>query len=44
MLVVLETHGLRRVRDSDGDEVWMQARKLSGDRTALVTIEVELKP
>jgi len=43
MLVVRETHGWRRVRDPDGDEVWMQARMLSGDRTALVTSEVELK-
>ncbi len=43
MLVVRETHGWRRVRDPDGDEVWMQARMLSSVRTALVTREVELK-
>ena len=43
MLVVRETHGWRRVRDPDGDEVWMQARMLSSERTALVTSEVELK-
>ncbi|MCR9269021.1 MAG: SH3 domain-containing protein [Hyphomonadaceae bacterium] len=43
MLVVRETHGWRRVRDPDGDEVWMQARMLSETRTALVTGEVELK-
>lgn len=43
MLVVRETHGWRRVRDPDGDEVWMQARMLSADRTVLVTTEVELK-
>lgn len=43
MLVVRETHGWRRVRDPDGDEVWMQARMLSTTRTALVTREVELK-
>nr|WP_197501609.1 SH3 domain-containing protein [Hyphomonas sp. Mor2] len=43
MLVVRETHGWRRVRDPDGDEVWMQARMLSATRTALVTREVELK-
>lgn len=43
MLVVRETHGWRRVRDPDGDEVWMQARMLSETRTALVTREVELK-
>ena len=33
MLVVRETHGWRRVRDPDGDEVWMQARMLSATRT-----------
>lgn len=43
MLIVRETHGWRRVRDPDGDEVWMQARMLSADRTALITTEVELK-
>lgn len=43
MLVVRETHGWRRVRDPDGDEVWMQARMLSSERTALVVSEVELK-
>ncbi len=43
MLIVRETHGWRRVRDPDGDEVWMQARMLSAERTALVTKEVELK-
>ena len=43
MLVVRETHGWRRVRDPDGDEVWMQARMLSAERTALITSEVELK-
>lgn len=43
MLVVRETHGWRRVRDPDGDEVWMQARMLSSERTALITAEVELK-
>ena len=43
MLVVRETHGWRRVRDPDGDEVWMQARMLSSERTALVTDEAELK-
>lgn len=42
MLVVRETHGWRRVRDPDGDEVWMQARMLSATRTALVTRETEL--
>ncbi len=43
MLIVRETHGWRRVRDPDGDEVWMQARMLSETRTALVTRETELK-
>ena len=43
MLVVRETHGWRRVRDPDGDEVWMQARMLSATRTALITRDVELK-
>ena len=43
MLIVRETHGWRRVRDPDGDEVWMQARMLSETRTALVTRDTELK-
>ncbi|MEL6723968.1 MAG: SH3 domain-containing protein [Pseudomonadota bacterium] len=43
MLVVRETHGWRRVRDPDGDEVWMQARMLSDTRTAMITREVELR-
>ena len=43
MLVVRETHGWRRVRDPDGDEVWMQARMLSETRTAMITREIELK-
>ena len=43
MLIVRETHGWRRVRDPDGDEVWVQARMLSETRTALVTRDVELK-
>lgn len=43
MLIVRETHGWRRVRDPDGDEVWMQARMLSETRTALITRDVELK-
>ncbi len=36
MLIVRETHGWRRVRDPDGDEVWMQARMLSEAPTAMV--------
>lgn len=43
MLIVRETHNWRRVRDPDGDEVWVQARMLSETRTALVTRDVELK-
>lgn len=43
MLVVRETHGWRRVRDPDGDEVWMQARMLSEQRTVLITQEIDLK-
>ena len=43
MLIVRETHGWRRVRDPDGDEVWMQARMLSETRTVIVTQEIELK-
>ena len=43
MLIVRETHGWRRVRDPDGDEVWMQARMLSATRTVLVVRDVELK-
>jgi SH3-like domain-containing protein len=43
MLIVRETHGWRRVRDPDGDEVWMQARMLSEARTALITSDVDLR-
>jgi SH3-like domain-containing protein len=43
MLIVRETHGWRRVRDPDGDEVWMQARMLSNDRTVVTTMDVELR-
>ncbi len=32
MLIVRETNGWRRVRDRDGDEVWVQARMLSDQR------------
>lgn len=43
MLVVRETHGWRRVRDPDGDEVWVQARMLSEDRTVVTIAEVTLQ-
>jgi len=36
MLIVRETHGWRRVRDKDGDEVWVQARMLSADRKVVI--------
>ena len=42
MLVVRETHGWRRVRDPDGDEVWVQARMLSEARTVVTIDEVKL--
>ena len=42
VLVIRETHGWRRVRDADGDEVWVQARMLSTDRTAVTTQETQL--
>ncbi len=34
--VVAESEGWRKVRDPDGDEVWMHARTLSARRTAIV--------
>jgi len=37
MLIVRETHGWRRVRDRDGDEVWIQARMLRADRKVVTT-------
>ena len=36
VLVVRETNGWRRVRDQDGDEVWVQARMLTELRTVLL--------
>ncbi len=43
MLIVRETHGWRRVRDPDGDEVWMQARMLSTHATAIVNRETVMR-
>lgn len=43
MLVIRETHGWRRVRDPDGDEVWVQARMLSEARTVVTISEVTLQ-
>ncbi len=37
VLIVRETHGWRRIRDHQGDEVWVQARMLSDKPRALVT-------
>lgn len=42
MLIVRETNGWRRVRDKDGDEVWMQARMLSVDRKVVAIDETIL--
>lgn len=42
MLVIRETNGWRRVRDKDGDEVWMQARMLTADRQVITTVETVL--
>lgn len=42
MLIVRETNGWRRVRDIDGDEVWMQARMLSPARTVKTTTDITL--
>ncbi|MEL8055457.1 MAG: SH3 domain-containing protein [Pseudomonadota bacterium] len=42
VLIIRETHGWRRVRDQDGDEVWVQARMLSGARTAVTTRQTTL--
>lgn len=40
MLIVRETHGWRRVRDRDGDEVWVQARMLRPDRKVVTTEQI----
>lgn len=42
MLIVRETHGWRRVRDKDGDEVWIQARMLSADRKVVILQDITL--
>lgn len=36
VLIVRETHGWRRIRDPQGDEVWVQARMLSAQRHSLM--------
>ena len=43
VLIVRETTGWRRIRDVSGDEVWVGARMLSEDATALVTEETTLR-
>lgn len=43
MLVVRETHGWSRVRDKDGDEVWVQSRMLSAQQTVFVLREAILR-
>lgn len=43
VLIVKETYDWRRVRDPDGDEVWMHARMLSAAPRALVRHETELR-
>jgi len=42
MLIIRETHGWRRVRDKDGDEVWVQARMLSSNQKAVITQDIIL--
>lgn len=42
MQVVAETENWRRVRDPEGELVWMHRRTLDGRRTALVTAETPL--
>jgi SH3-like domain-containing protein len=42
MLVVAETENWRRVRDPDGELVWMHRRTLDGRRTAMALEEVSL--
>ena len=43
MLIIKETDNWRRVRDPSGDEVWIQADKLSSQREVLVTREADLR-
>ena len=42
MLIIRETHGWHRVRDKDGDEVWVQARMLSSNQKAVITQDIIL--
>ena len=42
VLIVKETEDWRRVRDPDGDEVWMHARMLSTKRTAILRKDTSL--
>ena len=43
VLVLKESNDWRRVRDPDGDEVWMHARMLSDTTTALLIKDTDLK-
>jgi len=43
VLVIKESHDWRRVRDPDGDEVWIHARMLAPERRVLVVGEGELR-
>ncbi len=43
VLIVRETHNWRRIRDSQGDEVWVQARMLSDEPFALVVQDTVMR-
>jgi len=43
MLIIKETENWRRVRDPDGDEVWMHKRMLETSRTALTQSTITLQ-
>ena len=43
VLVVRETHGWRRIRDPQGDEVWVQSRMLSATRHGLIVSDTVLR-
>ncbi len=43
VLIVKESIDWRRVRDPDGDEVWVHARMLDGTRTGLIRIDTPLR-
>lgn len=43
VLIVKESYGWRRVRDPDGDEVWVHARMLSDAERAMLRAETPLR-